>query len=288
MTKIDYISLFKQKKSYKITNEDIPNVDNPLIIGCLDLPITTMCTLKCKNCSSLMPYYQHPTLFSTEVILKQLDVLFSVVDKILRVNVLGGEPFLHKDLDKIIRKLSPDKVKKVLIITNGTVVPKNKELLLALRQKNVEVRISDYKSVSINMIFLLLLLEVNKIHYTIKSFGKDSFNWYDFGDFSNRGRTTEELNKQYLNCDVEWGSIIDGKLFPCPRSAHATDLGLISNDSSNYINIFKLSNDKSQLKKQLEDFIINDKAFNCCNYCDRGTSLCKKVKVAEQIVNINK
>ncbi len=282
MKKTDYVSLYKSKKSYKVNENDIPTENDSLVIGCIDIPITTKCTLKCKNCSSLMPYYKETTIFDIDYLINSINALFSVVDKIIRVNVLGGEPFIHPKLDLIIKALNKDRVKKVYIITNGTIVPTKKELLDALKQENVEVRVSNYLSISSKIEKIKTVFEQNKIKYTIKQFGENDFNWFNFGDFKNRNRTKEELDSQFVSCDVEWGSYLKGKLYPCPRSAHADDLSLIPHNENNYIDILELSNDKEMLRKILEEFITRKDSYPCCNYCNRGTNLCEKVKVAEQ------
>ena len=61
------------------------------------------------------------------------------------IRVLGGEPFLNKDLDKIINKLlKSNKIQRIEVVTNGTIIPNNKELLNILSNSRVNISISKY------------------------------------------------------------------------------------------------------------------------------------------------
>lgn len=110
--------------------------------------------------------------------------------------------------------------------------------------------------------------------------GSIHIEWYDYGGFNKRNRSKLELDEQKAHCDVEWYCLLDGKLYPCPRAAHATDIGLIPDDSDNYFCWNKKTKEDNQ--KNLLSFILRSKGFPACDYCDRGTNLCNTVKVAEQ------
>ncbi|MBR4026271.1 MAG: hypothetical protein IKJ01_01765, partial [Lachnospiraceae bacterium] len=55
---------------------------NKILFPCLELPITTVCTLCCENCSNLMQYYEYPYILSTENVLNNLDKLVNSIDGI--------------------------------------------------------------------------------------------------------------------------------------------------------------------------------------------------------------
>ena len=51
------------------------------------------------------------------------------VDKIYEFRVLGGDPFMNKDMYKVVNKLANyDKTEKVIVYTNGRIVPKGPNL----------------------------------------------------------------------------------------------------------------------------------------------------------------
>lgn len=280
ITRSQMIERYSNSKSYKLDFEKMP-MDSKVVLGCFDIPVTTKCTLRCKHCSSLMPYYKSTQNFDMAQLLNDVQKLIDNVDYVPRINVLGGEPFLHPELYKLLHLLNDNsKVEKVRIITNGTVIPHNSpELIHELLEPKMQVRISHYTLGNVDAKKFALFLDANHVQYTFKEFGENEFQWFDFGDFGCRNRTAEELLIQKNKCDVEWYSYLDGKLFCCPRAAHATDANLIAISDSNY---FDVRNSTSNTKMDLFRYVMGNRPGSACNHCDRGTANCKIVKVAEQ------
>ena len=253
-----------------------------LVVGSIDVCMTTRCNLKCTGCGSLMPLYSHPKDVDLNLLLRSLDRFFSVVDRVFRVNVIGGEPFLYPHMDKVIEYLNKrDEVVWTVIPSNGLVVPKNARLYEMLRNPKNHVRISHYERFGDKTEKLVSKLEREGIDHSVKEFGEETFLWYDFGGYENRGRNAEELAAQYKSCEVEWMSLYRGKLYPCPRAAHSIDLGLQPAEG-NYIDIADEGISEKELKANLERFIYETKYYPSCNRCDRGTGLCPVIPVAEQ------
>ena len=209
-------------------------------------------------------------------LLLDLDHLLERVDYLERVNVLGGEPFLHPELYRLLAVLNQSpKINKIRIISNGTVTDRNPLLLEQLKMSKIQVRISHYTACDKPMKQFVEFLQANGVAVTIKQFGAAEFKWYHFGGFHARNRSLEALNDQKQRCDVEWFSLLHGNLFCCPRAAHATDLGLIPKDEENCFCL-------EQSRESLARFILREDAFPACQYCDRGTDACYEVKVAVQ------
>ncbi len=254
-----------------------------LVVPSIDVCMTTRCNLRCKGCGSLMPLYEHPQDVDIDLLLHSLERFFSVVDRVFRINVIGGEPFLYPHMDQVIEYLnSRDEVVWVVVPTNGTAVPDNPRLYEALRNPKNHVRISHYEAFEKKSGKLLKRLEDERIDHSVKTFGANTFLWYDFGDYSLRNRTPEELARQYDSCEVEWMSLYRGKLYPCPRAAHSIDLGLMQ-DEGNSVNLVDDSVTLPELKEALEQFVYERSYYPACNRCNRGTNLCPVIPVAEQI-----
>ena len=62
----------------------------------LDLVITECCSLKCRDCSNLMQYYQKPENLKTESIIQDLTNLLQCV-RVGELNILGGETFVNQN-----------------------------------------------------------------------------------------------------------------------------------------------------------------------------------------------
>lgn len=274
---------YKDNTSFHMNIEEHLDGTEELVVGSIDVCMTTRCDLKCKGCGSLMPMYKHPKDVELDFIIKSLDRFFSVVDRVFRVNVIGGEPFLYPQMDKVIEYLNGrDEVVSVVVPTNGTVVPENPSLYEALRNPKNQVRISHYEAYDKKAGKLLAKLEEEKIYHTVKIFSADTFQWYDFGEYELRNRSDEELDKQYYECEVEWMSLYRGKLYPCPRAAHSIDLGLQPAEG-NSIEIADENISLEELKASLEKFVYETKHYPACNRCDRGTGKCPVIPVAEQL-----
>ncbi|WP_409967526.1 radical SAM protein [Bengtsoniella intestinalis] len=276
---LDY---YKDYKSFQLTPSMVGD-DYDLVVGSIDVSLTTRCNLKCANCGSLMPHYTCPKDVELDLIIQSLERFFAVVDRVARVNVIGGEPFMYPHLAEVVEYLnSKDQVSRVVFPTNGTVVPLNAAVYQALRNPKNEVRISHYEAYDKKSGQLLKKLEAEGVKHSVKQFGANAYEWYDFGGFENRGRDEETLATQYDCCAVEWFSMYRGRLYPCPRTAHAIDLGFIPAEG-NYVDLADPSVPLETLKAQLQDFVYNNKYYPCCNHCDRGTGKCPVVAVAEQV-----
>ncbi|MBQ9021293.1 MAG: radical SAM protein [Eggerthellaceae bacterium] len=273
---------YKNHYSFHMDISEHLKGDEELVVGSIDVCVTTRCNLACKGCGSLMPLYGHPEDVDLETLLLSLDRFFSVVDRVFRVNVVGGEPFICPHMDRVIEFLnSRDEVIWTVVPSNGLVVPKNPRLFKALGNPKNHVRISHYEHFDDRSKLLITKLREEGIDYSVKEFGDDTFLWYDFGDYENRGRNSAELANQYRSCEVEWMSLYQGKLYPCPRAAHSIDLGLQPAEG-NYVDVLDETISLERLKFQLEEFVYEASYYPACNRCDRGTGLCPVIPVAEQ------
>lgn len=274
---------YKDNTSFHMNIADYLTGQEELVVGSIDVCMTTRCDLRCKGCGSLMPMYEHPADVELDLILRSLDRFFSVVDRVFRVNVIGGEPFLYPDMAQVIEYLNgKEQVVKVVVPTNGTVMPENPRLYEALRNPKNHVRISHYESFDKKSGRLLARLQEEKIDHSVKQFGADTYLWYDFGGYEDRHRTDQELAKQYYECEVEWMSLYRGKLYPCPRAAHSIDLGLQPAEG-NFIDIIDDKIPLEELKHNLEKFVYETPFYPACGRCDRGTGKCPVIPVAEQL-----
>lgn len=274
---------YKDNTSFHMNIEDHLTGKEKLVVGSIDVCMTTRCDLKCKGCGSLMPMYSHPEDVEIDLILHSLNRFFSVVDRVFRVNVIGGEPFLYPHMDQIIEYLNnKNEVVKVVVPTNGTIIQDNPRLYKALRNPKNHVRISHYEAADQIAVKLQRRLKQEEIDYSIKKFGKETYLWYDFGDYTFRNRSEEELTKQYHACEVEWMSLYRGKLYPCPRAAHSIDLGLQS-ETGNFVEIADEKISLEKLRRNIENFVYETAYYPACNRCDRGTRNCPVIPVAEQL-----
>lgn len=97
-----------------------------LYIHFLVVTVGQACNLRCKNCGNFAPFAPKETLrYDVHTILEKLKIITKFAD-IRLLQIQGGEPFLYSELFRILEfvKQCPS-VRKCLIATNGTIIPKN-------------------------------------------------------------------------------------------------------------------------------------------------------------------
>ena len=226
----------------------------------IELVLTSVCNLKCKGCSNLMHMYEKPAGVDIQTLKGSVDKLLSVSGRISLVKLIGGEPFVYKQLPDIVNYIQDNKkIKRIEVITNGSIVPKD-EILKCLKHKKITVMISNYPDIN-NSVFIDALKKEN-IKYKLVCF--DS--WLDYGDMQKRNYDINILTRSFRVCSAsECKSLYNGLFFNCPRAAHGNYLGLVKNDESDYIDIINIPDIKlkSELKK-----VYSAEYTNACDHCN--------------------
>lgn len=246
----------------------------------IEIPITTKCTLNCKECCNLIQYYQQPYHISSTDIVNDIRKLSIVSKEILQLRLLGGEPLLHPELSNIVEQiLEFNNIKDIQIVTNGTLVFDEKTLNVLKRSSRISVDISNYEEMSIKKNLLIEQLELNHIRYITQ---RERIFWTAQADCSYRKRNKEQLESVLAKCDMDCISMLNGKIHLCPRSSHGMDLKIIPDNNKDYYNLRQMQS-KREAKKSIYK-LLNTKSITACNYCDtyRWRDL-PEVKAAEQI-----
>jgi len=261
-----------------IVSSLIDKIRGRFVIGQVTMVITTRCNLKCKKCSSMMPLYKHPQDMAMADILQDIDLFLGAVDHVYAYQLLGGEPFLHKDIAQAIRKLlSSDKVSTVNIVTNGGVVPKE-EALAAMKDTRVKVQISGYPPELVPRLpQFLKALDDNGIKYAISKDQK----WKDLGDKTFIERTPAQKKELFSLCAFTLcNHLINGRYYICPVAADGMNSGIIPECTDDYVDIRELSSQDA--REQLKRLVKKD-YISACDYCEGNTFLAKTIPAAEQI-----
>jgi organic radical activating enzyme len=122
---------------------------NKCVLSKIDTVITTRCTLKCKNCNMFISHMTDQHDLDLSELKKNFDTFFESVDYVYEYTLLGGEPFLHKNIKEILTYMGErygTRIGKINLISNGTVVPAE-EVLEVMEKYQVMVNISDYTHV---------------------------------------------------------------------------------------------------------------------------------------------
>lgn len=239
-----------------------------LFLRSVDLIVTEKCSLKCRDCSNLMQYYRDPHDCPPEELDAGLDGLLSLVDAVNEIRVIGGEPFMNRDVYRVVRRLSrEEQVRRVIIYTNGTIVP-NPEQIADLRSPKTLVLITDYGPLSRSRARLEHSLAQNGIQsHTVKAGG-----WSACSRIGRHHRSDAEQCELFASCCAKnTATLSQGRLFRCPFSANAARLGavpLFPGDSVLLPTPAATPDELQSGKRALQDFLLRKAFLASCDYCD--------------------
>lgn len=247
----------------------IENIDvNKLIINHCELVVTECCSLKCKDCANLMQYYKYPSNLDLEEIFACFNRFLDTIDMLLELRILGGEPFLRKDLDLLINAYSDnDKIKRITVYTNSTIVPPQK-VIESLKNPKVVVHMSNYGEVSRNVDKLDDVFTKNLVSHYIHNYEK----WYDLGGIEKRNYDIKRLTTMYRTCMMaKCYTFYRGKFYLCPRAAHGETLGIFKNPSTECVDFTRDVNIVTA-KEKVKTLIEDVEKIVACDYCNGSSS----------------
>lgn len=241
-----------------------------MYLPCLEVPITTFCTLRCEKCSNLIQYYSKPYHVSVENVIQNIDIVCQGVDGIDCVRFLGGEPFLSPYLAEILRFVKEqEKIRNVAIVTNGTMLLPDSCVEIIKSSNKFKITISSYEIVYDKQNLLVQQLKSKGIHYLIKE-----LTWKDKADVSFKNKNAEDMRSMYQMCPNRFFSLLNGELHICPKSAHGTDLKIVPKRREDFISLSDYMENPKDLRFAIKGLL--DRPFvTACNYCneDRADSL---------------
>lgn len=236
--------------------------------------LTTVCTLKCKACSGLMPEFRKRKIheaMSFENVISYLSKFENASFYINQLILAGGEPFTNKDLLKIASFIDKyTQVGHIKILSNGT-VPISKKMMEFLKVANSTMLwIDDYgKRLSEKHRAIIAenirFLDENNVPYVYCDTSNGM--WFDFGGFEYRGVKRGAINNQH--CFSRKCALVlpNGDFTYCGRGGVSAMLGFTERFETDFVNL----NDEDSVTRI--DNIKNLKYLKACEYCNGGTSI---------------
>lgn len=231
--------------------------ESKLFLRSVDLVITEKCSLKCKDCSNLMQYYEKPVDVSFSQILSDFNKLTENLDGIFEVRLIGGEPFMNKDIYKILGYLfTKDNISKIVIYSNA-MIPINNKYSHLLKNDKLVFSLTDYGELAKNT--EKVVSQLNQIGAAYRLHPPE--NWTDSGVIHDFKRDAESIQNIFKNCcGKNLLTLSEGKLYRCPFSANADRLSAIPEDPLNFVSVDSSPN-------QIRYFTREIKSLPACNYC---------------------
>lgn len=240
------------------------------ILKRFELDVTDRCSLKCKHCSAMMQYYKNPQHVPADTVIKDYERMLEIIDWTDDILIMGGEPFLHPELNRILRAvlenpLTDKKVGTVKIMTNATILP-NEEIIKTLSGTNVVVGMSNYKANSRSLDKIVEAFNSNNIKYIIV----DIPYWKYVEQLQDREQPLdeEERLKARALCSTRNRPVSHGKFYLCCFLKSAHHLNAVPTYDDMWVDIYA-----DDVLERMYDYLDGSKpAPKACSWCN-GDSL---------------
>ena len=254
-----------------------------LYLRSVDIIITERCSLKCADCSNLMQYYEKPQNCVTEDVIESIQNFCKYVDEVNEFRVIGGEPFVNKDIHIITKTLIDEtKVKNIVIYTNGTISPKDSQIEY-LKHEKVLVLITDYGHLSKNLDKLIRTLQDNGIRYYVDQAG----GWTDCSAISKHNRTEAGKRQIFTECCAKnTFTLSDSKFYRCPFAANMGRLNIVPEEKADFIDLSDptiRARSVSVVKKQIKAYITELDYLSVCDHCNGRSFDAPEIEPAIQL-----
>ena len=232
---------------------------------------STACNLNCKNCLNFNPFAKKFYVREWDELVRDVDLFFLCVDRIMLFHVSGGEPLIYKytaDLIEYIDKNYGDRIDTLRTVTNGTIVP-DERVLKKLSNCNVEITVDDYREEipHFKERFDELIRKFEEYH--IKYYINKVNSWIDLApertDFSSKN--DKWLEKHRESCSQSWQELRDGKLYSCNYAAYATVAGIAGEQDLE--EVYDLNTFNNDRKKELIEFRLGYTTKGYTNFCKK-------------------
>lgn len=239
-----------------------------VVLSEVHIAVTTACTLNCKYCNMYMPFHKnHILTLKPEEVKEQIQLLFTYVDRVSNLILIGGETLLYQELDQVIRYICEcyrQRVGNIEIVTNGTVLPKA-PLLEVLKENQVLVSMSNYQ---LNAKYQEKFEQVKQLFAQngVKSYSNADLQWKDFAFPYRKLNLSDAQAYENMNlCNPVFRGFNDSKLYFCHLVWSANKAGIYQEQDTDYIDFRKIT------AENREEIVL----FHLCCRDSGYVSLCK-------------
>jgi organic radical activating enzyme len=242
-----------------------------------------VCNLKCTHCFLYINSYPKARKqnVATKQILQDINVVLRAIHSLGVVNIFGGEPFLHKDIARIVQGvLAHNNFGAVIVNTNG-IEPIDPEQMVPLQDPRVRLAFSNYLDV-------LDEKRVAAFHRNVESARAAGVNakyqnslptWNISSTLEDKHDSDETKRQKKLNCGVRYLYVFDGKLFPCSFTLSINDLG-VADYPSDYV-LLDPAKDSGVLREEIRQ-MLDRPYYGACGHCESFGSPALASSAAQQ------
>lgn len=267
--------------------------DNILIMKHVSFAISLNCNLRCKLCGAYAPYYSNNKFPDIVIIKERLHNFFKLVDYVEWLSISGGEPLLYHKLPQVLSELQHyfNKIGKLEIVTNGTIVPSNDLLntVVSFKKVNFYFFVDNYgKKISTKIDEISAKLKEFQIPFKVRDYyseNKHCGGWVDYSLLKEIIHTPSETAELFSRCAFPQKqhfcfSVVEDYLVACSPVYHRIKLGH-KVDDGDYINLKDFSLSIEEQRKKIRN-IYNTSFLETCAYCNGLCDDSERFTPAEQ------
>jgi organic radical activating enzyme len=238
---------------------------NILCLPEMTVSVTDNCSLKCKSCS-FGGYSCGDNQFENQ--LSTIKLLFENVDYIERLAIVGGEPFLDRNLSAFLNYLYKynSQIGETRIVTN-LFANIDDNVLDTIKSKGIKIEYTNYSNQLTSRTDITDVIQNNVsriIERKIPLTEVNHQNWVDFGIINGKITNSENLEYVFDKCRSMCRVIRNGKLIQCYP-------GFCQSNQNNYDELLDLNFESDRKKHIIYEFYYGfcEKGYiDACKFCN--------------------
>lgn len=204
-------------------------------------------------------------LYEWRSVIRDLSSVLHCVNNIRVLQIQGGEPFLHPDLDKVLDFCAgQSKIWQTDIATNGTIMPTN-AMMEKIKTMGIRLRISNYsvsheKGAALHEKCAKLGIVSSIYHF---AYGKNE--WADLGGIDTpREENDEVVRERFFSCAFrKCLTLENGELNRCSRIHVAHSLQGFKPRADDHVDV----RESQELKRRIQWYLRHVDFPEACRYC---------------------
>lgn len=249
-------------------------------LGEFNVIVTDLCNLKCDMCLARCTDVKKGKFYPIEELIDSFEKFLEQIHCLYKIIICGGEPLLHPELQKLIQFcIANEKIKRIEVLTNATIIPK-RELLDALSNEKVRLVLDDYELSCQKIEEIIDVCKSAEVHCEVKKLEY----WHDLTLMkSPKSDGDEELSELYRECTESQNyTLVDNKIVNCYRTFVDRQCGDWPETICDYYIDLKTfeRGDKSLKSEMLK--LMKKNYIQRCKYCVGTGKNAKVIPVAEQ------
>ena len=230
------------------------------IVPDIGIKLTNKCSLNCKHCIDRIPYLPN-TDVPIETVKRDLEILLDNAVYVGLLTFVSGEVLVYPHLAEVLKiAVESPKVHKILINTNGTVLPRESSVPY-LKSPKCSIYISDYGDL-VKMARAVDFYERNGIDILVRT----EMKWKPYSAYpEKRGKDIGALKKMFASCSIANACpplMSDGRAAICGIAEKFRELGAYTGTRD----FFDLSRE-GKFKENYYRMMSID-YMECCDMCD--------------------